>query len=93
MLTDGGRGSWYTPAGSNEPLHVPAYAVVPVEPTGAGDAFTAALISRLLEHGWGEPSDADVRFAAAAGALATTRPGALDGLPKRAEIEAFQVTA
>ena len=64
-----------------------------IEPTGAGDAFTAALISRLLKHNWRPPERADVEFAAAAGALATTRSGALDGLPTRSEVEAFQATA
>lgn len=87
VLTDGSRGSWYTPAGSNEPRHVAAYRVDAVEPTGAGDAFTAALISRLLLGEWQPPTEEDIRFAGAAGALATTRPGALDGLPTLAEID------
>jgi ribokinase len=64
-----------------------------VEPTGAGDAFTAALTSRLLDRGWTSPDDDDVRFAMAAGALATTKAGAWPGLPTRAEIEAFLAAA
>jgi sugar/nucleoside kinase (ribokinase family) len=31
----------------------------------------------------------DLRFASAAGALTTTRAGAIDSLPTRAEIDAF----
>lgn len=90
VLTDGARGCWYASGQSDAPVrHVPAFPVEAVEPTGAGDAFTAALLSRLLPKGWTAPDDADVRFAAAAGALATTRPGALDGLPTRAELDRF----
>jgi fructokinase len=92
VLTDGGRGAWFVPHGSTEVVHVPPYAVDAVEPTGAGDAFTAALVRRLSEAGWPAPSEADVRYAAAAGALATTRPGAWDGLPNPDELHAF-VTA
>jgi len=93
VVTDGGRGAWYTPGGSDELRHVPPYRVSALEPTGAGDAFTAALISRLLAGRWMAPDESDMRFAAAAGALATTRPGALDGLPTWAEIDAFQEVA
>jgi sugar/nucleoside kinase (ribokinase family) len=59
------------------------------EPTGAGDAFTAALVARLVARGWRDPDEDDLRYAAAAGALATTHPGALDGLPTAAELGAF----
>lgn len=90
VLTDGDRGCWFGPVGRDAPLrHVPAFPVDAVEPTGAGDAFTASLIARLLASGWALPTDEDVRYAAAAGALATTRPGALDGLPTAAELNAF----
>lgn len=90
VLTDGARGCWYASGQSDLPVrHVPAFAVEAVEPTGAGDAFTAALLSRLLASDWTPPDDADIRYAAAAGALATTRPGALDGLPSRQELDAF----
>jgi len=68
---------------------VPAFRVEAVEPTGAGDAFTAAIIARSLASGWAPLSVEDVRYAAAAGALATTQPGAWDGLPSRAQLEAF----
>ncbi|HXV92008.1 MAG TPA: ribokinase [Pseudonocardia sp.] len=59
-------------------------AVDVVDGTAAGDAFTAALAVALLDGA----SDADaLRFACAAGALATTRPGAQPSLPRAAEIE------
>jgi fructokinase len=89
VLTDGNRGAWYAATADAPVRHVPAFAVAAVEPTGAGDAFTAGLLSRLLASGWAPPTDEDLRYAAAAGALATTRPGALDGLPTVGELEAF----
>lgn len=90
VLTDGARGCWYGSGRSDQPVrHVPAFQVAAIEPTGAGDAFNAALLSRLLSTDWAPPRDVDIRFAAAAGALATTRPGAMDGLPSRQELDAF----
>jgi fructokinase len=87
VLTDGERGCWFS-SGSSVTF-VPAFRVAAVEPTGAGDAFTAAIIARSLASGWASLSFEDVRYAAAAGALATTRPGAWDGLPNRAQLDAF----
>jgi sugar/nucleoside kinase (ribokinase family) len=60
-----------------------------VEPTGAGDAFTAALVFRMIAREWTAAEEDDLRFAMAAGALATTQPGAMDGLPTRDQVEAF----
>ncbi|MBW3632188.1 MAG: carbohydrate kinase [Chloroflexi bacterium] len=87
VLTDGERGSWFT----CEPTvtFVPAFAVDAIEPTGAGDAFTAAIIARSLASQWGGLSVDDIRYAAAAGALATTRQGAWAGLPSRADLADF----
>ncbi len=59
-------------------------AVVAVDGTGAGDAFTACLVVSLLEgrdHG-----EALVR-ACAAGALAASRPGAQPSLPFAREVD------
>lgn len=88
VITDGERGCWYRTA-ANELRFIPAVRVNAIEPTGAGDAFMAALIRRLHQRGWSAPDDADIRYAAAAGALATLRPGAWDGLPRTAELEDF----
>ena len=37
----------------------------------------------------GKPLDEAVRYGAAAGALAVTRPGAQDAMPSRAEVESL----
>ncbi|MGC4104799.1 MAG: carbohydrate kinase [Thermomicrobiales bacterium] len=67
----------------------PVFAVDAVEPTGAGDAFTAALLSRLIAGGWRGVADDDIRFGMAAGAIATTKPGAIAALPTAEEIAHF----
>ncbi|HUG32046.1 MAG TPA: ribokinase [Acidimicrobiia bacterium] len=64
--------------------HVPAPDVVPIDPTGAGDAFCGALAHALA--GGSEPTEAVTR-AVVAGALATTRRGAQPAMPTAAEIE------
>jgi ribokinase len=57
---------------------VPGFAVDAIDTTAAGDAFVGALAVRLAV---GAPLPDAVRFAAAAGALAATRPGAQPSLP------------
>jgi fructokinase len=87
LLTDGGRGAWFRNE-SGEVEHVPAFPIDPIEPTGAGDAFTAAVVSRYLAS-QRAPNRDDIAFASAAGAITATRIGAIESLPTRAEIEQF----
>lgn len=92
VLTDGARGAWFSnrlESGYSKPIHLPAFTIDAVEPTGAGDAFMAATISRLIENSWKPLTIDDLRYASAAGALTTTRPGAIPSLPTRQEIETF----
>lgn len=92
VLTDGARGAWFAVRRRDEggPFQaVPAFKVDAIEPTGAGDAFTAALISRLIDNDWETLKTSDVEFASAAGALTTTRRGAMEALPTKDEIQAF----
>ena len=67
-------------------FHVPAFEVTTIDTVAAGDAFTAALgiLWRSVEH----KRDA-IRFANAAGALATTVRGAQPSMPMREAVEAF----
>ena len=62
---------------------VAGFRVEAVDTTGAGDAFTAALTLGLAR---GQDLLAATRFACAAGAVAVTRLGALDAMPRAAEI-------
>lgn len=63
---------------------LPAFPVAAIDSVGAGDAFCGALAVALAEGG-----DIPVllRFASAAGALATTKSGAAPSLPNRGQIE------
>jgi ribokinase len=62
----------------------PAFEITPTDTTGAGDAFCGALAARLAT---GDSLREAVRYAAAAGALATTAAGAVRSLPQRPDIE------
>jgi fructokinase len=88
VLADGARGAWFaTAAGAAQ--HVPAFAVDAIEPTGAGDAFTAAVIARLIDNDWSWLAREDILYASAAGALTSTRRGAMDALPTADAVRAF----
>ncbi len=80
----GAEGAAYFDAGSS--LTQPGFAVAEVDPTGAGDCFGATFVSCWLR---GLPPAEGLAFAAAAGALAVTRQGPMEGAATRAEIDAF----
>ena len=65
-------------------LDIPGFVVEEIDPTGAGDCFSAAFIAGL-EAGWS--LDQTGRFANAAGALAVTQLGPMEGAPNRHEVE------
>ncbi len=67
-------------------LHIPAFPVRPADTTGAGDGFCGALAVALAE---GRTLEEAARWACAAAALSTTRPGAQPSLARRAEVEEF----
>ncbi len=64
-----------------------------VDTTGAGDAFTAGLISKLLQTSLSEAnqinSEETVRFAAACGALVCSGEGAIQPQPTLKEVQDF----
>ncbi len=87
VVTRGGAGVDVTTA--HWSLHVDAFPVEPVDTTGAGDAFCGALACRLAA---GDELPTAVHVAAAAGALATTQPGAVPSQPRRGRIDALAGT-
>jgi ribokinase len=86
VVTRGAAGVLVADATTAERWTLDAYAVDPVDTTGAGDAFCGAFASRLAA---GDPLDAAVRYAAAAGAIATTAHGAVPSLPRHEAIAAL----
>ena len=65
---------------------IAAHRVTTVDASGAGDAFTGALLSELAA---GRELVEACRFAVAAAALSTTGHGAVSALPRRAAVEAL----
>jgi ribokinase len=77
IITEGDRGCAIS--STKATLRVPALRVKQVDSTGAGDAFTGALIAGLR---WGLPWPAIGRLANAAGAVCVTRLGAFPEGPE-----------
>ncbi|MEV1329327.1 sugar kinase [Micromonospora costi] len=59
---------------------IPPHPVVPVDSTGAGDAFDGAFLARLVD---GDSPVEAARYAAVAGALTTQGHGAVNPIPRR----------
>jgi len=84
LITRGAAGADWSEG--NDTIHVSAFAVTPVDTTGAGDCFigyvAAGLDLGLL------PRDA-LRLGSAAAALQIQRPGTAEAIPTRAEVDAL----
>ncbi|MEZ4390832.1 MAG: PfkB family carbohydrate kinase [Polyangiales bacterium] len=88
VVTRGARG-WEAAWGERR-WRGEAERVEAVDATGAGDAFTAGLLATLWRGPWGEGViEAALRRAAALGALAVTKMGAVEALAGEALAEAF----
>jgi 2-dehydro-3-deoxygluconokinase len=83
-LKMGSDGVWISSGDARE--HLPAHRVDAIDATGAGDCFDGAFVARSVA---GDDPPAAARYANAAAALATTGYGAVDPLPRHAEVEAF----
>jgi sugar/nucleoside kinase (ribokinase family) len=97
VVTRGSRGA-SAAHGRDVRVAAPAFEVEPVDAVGAGDAFVGALTVRLTEircenrrmDGLDRVELLDaLSWACAAGALATTRHGAIPSIPARAEIRSL----
>jgi ribokinase len=85
VTTLGARGAEVVSEDGRVRTH-PPFAVAPLDTTGAGDAFCGALGARLAA---GDELDEAVRWACAAGALATTVAGAVPSLPTARAVTAL----
>ncbi|WP_127106362.1 ribokinase [Pararhodobacter zhoushanensis] len=83
IVTRGAQGAEWISAGT-EPLFQPAFPVIPVDTTGAGDCFAGSLAAALDR---GQTPAQALRYAAAAAALQVTQPGAAPAMPDRAKVE------
>lgn len=85
VVKAGADGAYVAGSGTRE--HVPAFDVDPVDEIGAGDGFVAGFLAARLVGA--DPVEA-TRQGNAVGALATTVPGDVEGLPTREELETFR---
>ncbi|NID16577.1 ribokinase [Luteibacter yeojuensis] len=83
VLTRGEDGAWFSEK-DEEPRHQAGFKVEAVDSTGAGDTFNAALAVYLSEG-----LEVAVRKACAAAAIAVSRLGAQDGMPRAGELADF----
>ena len=65
-------------------MRQPAFPVRAVDTTAAGDTFTGFFLAQIAA---GKPVEAALRTAAAAAAIAVSRPGASCSIPTLAEAE------
>ena len=70
----------------NDPLHLSGHAVDEIDPTGAGDCYCGTFLAMIAK---GESIETSGRYANAAGALAVTRRGPMEGNSSLQTIEAF----
>ena len=82
LVTLGRDGVFLAEPGATQ--HIPGFAVEAVDATGAGDAFTGAMLAELAA---GRPLAAAARFGNAAAALSTLGYGAIAPLPRRGDVE------
>jgi ribokinase len=71
-------------------IHVPGFAVSPLDTVGAGDAFNGGLATALAA---GVAIEEALVVANAAGALTCARRGAMDALPSREEVRELMAAA
>jgi ribokinase len=84
VITRGGAGAvWATATDSGTS---PAFPVSPIDTVAAGDAFCGGLTTALAE---GKDLTVALRWASAAGGLATTVAGAVPSLPTRGAVTAL----
>ncbi|MFB3884400.1 MAG: ribokinase [Thermodesulfobacteriota bacterium] len=84
VITLGPRGLFFK--NRTESIRMKAFQVNAVDTTAAGDAFMGALACGLAD---GKPIREILKFASAAGALATTKLGAQPSLPSRRGLDRF----
>ena len=84
IITRGAQGADWIADGQT--IHSPAFAVTPVDTTGAGDCFIGYAAAGLDQ---GLSLQEALRLGSAAAALQVTKPGTSRAIPTRADVELF----
>ena len=87
VITRGSAGAFYF--GLEGQAHQPAFAIEPVDTTGAGDCFFGYFLAGIAA---GERVKTTLRLASAAAAMQVTKAGAATATPLRANVLAFAET-
>lgn len=82
IIKMGALGAYYESA--SESGFMPSFIVNAIDTVAAGDAFNGGLAVALME---GKDLKEAVRWGSAAGAIATTKPGAMPSMPYRHELD------
>lgn len=90
LITRGAQGVELRDLRKGRTLRQPAFAVQPVDTTGAGDCF-AGYFAAALDRG--DDAAQALRLVSAAAAIQVTRHGAGDAIPLLAEVQAFLAKA
>lgn len=88
LITIGAEGTYAVLHG--EVVHVPVEKVIPVDTTGAGDAFVAGILSKIYLEG--HPSTKEdwipyIAFSNRLGGICATKPGALSAMPRLKDLQ------
>lgn len=85
VLKEGSQGATVHRLDMN-PLHMPAYIVDEIDPTGAGDCFGATYLTCRRR---GLPVDVALKYANASGALTVSQCGPMEGTANMKKLDAF----
>ena len=88
LVTIGAEGTYAVLHG--EVVHVPVEKVIPVDTTGAGDAFVAGILSKIYLEGHPSTKEAWIRYIAFSnrlGGICATKPGALSAMPRLKDLQ------
>ncbi len=86
MLTLGSKGSVYCRMGERYKQDI--YKVKAVDTTAAGDTFTGYFAASLLK---GMPIEETLKKCAKASAVAVSRKGAADSIPREEEVDGYEL--
>jgi sugar/nucleoside kinase (ribokinase family) len=90
VVTRGAHGAIAVDAGAGQWLSLPAVPVAAVDPTGAGDVFTAGLMAATT---WGWDLETRVRFAGLVASLSVRTLGGAVSAPRPRDVHEFLTTS